>query len=103
MSALKILRIQRVAGDVGDAAFAKLRPEGRDDEGRALLPHLERLTLFTCRTADGVMSRMMESRREQGYPLAMLRVKYPPGVYGPSPIDLASFEALNKLDRWIMW
>ncbi|KAL1728533.1 hypothetical protein EV714DRAFT_214814 [Schizophyllum commune] len=103
MSALKILRIQRVAGDVGDAAFAKLGPEGRDDEGRALLPHLERLTLFTCRTTDGVMSRMMEFRREQGYPLVMLRVKYSPGVYGPSPIDLASFEALNKLDRWIMW
>ena len=103
MSALKILRIQKVAGDVGDAVFAKLGPEGRDEEGRALLPHLERLTLFACSTTDGVMSQMMEFRREQGYPLVMLRVKYSPGVYGPSPIDLASFEALNKLDRWIMW
>ncbi|KAI5896983.1 uncharacterized protein SCHCODRAFT_02616382 [Schizophyllum commune H4-8] len=103
MSALKILRIQGVEGDVGDAVFARLGPEARDDAGRALLPRLERLTLFTCRTTDGVISRMMEFRREQGYPLVMLRVKYPSGVYGPSPVDRAAFETLIKLDRWIRW
>ncbi|KAL1760478.1 hypothetical protein FB107DRAFT_203181 [Schizophyllum commune] len=103
LSALEILHIVHPHGGAHDAFFAKLTV-GENKARPTLLPRLKTVLLGDCITADGVISRMLLSRHEYGYPLRDVVLGYPDGDHRPHPIDVATFDMLKRVG-WpeIIW
>ncbi|KAI5896968.1 uncharacterized protein SCHCODRAFT_02745849 [Schizophyllum commune H4-8] len=97
---LIVLHVTDVHGNVSDAFFSRLN---QGDKKAPLLPCLERLALTDCLTTDGVISRMLELRRIQGYPIPTVVLGYPTGYRRPHPKDCATFAKLREIGWYIAW
>ncbi|KAI4524430.1 hypothetical protein K525DRAFT_262602 [Schizophyllum commune Loenen D] len=97
---LKVLHVTDVHGNVSDAFFSRI---SQGDKKAPLLPCLERLALTDCLTTDGVISRTLELRRTQGYPIPTVVLGYTTGYRRPHPKDCATFAKLRELGWYIAW
>ncbi|KAL1745789.1 hypothetical protein HDZ31DRAFT_62765 [Schizophyllum fasciatum] len=100
MSRLRLLQVVSSHVVAGNDLFMKLQPAGTL---APLLPYLEILKLECCVTTDGVISRMLQARHTQCYPLRVATLLYPEHYDVSHPVDMHAFERLRKRGIAILW